>query len=311
MTSMPYVVAVGASNMDIAGHSAQAVVAGDSNPGHIRFAPGGVARNVAENLARLGQSTRLVSAVGDDAPGHSLRHATAAAGVELQACWVLPGEATSSYVSLHGPDGDMALAVNDMRIVDRITPERLAPLAAMLASAQALLLDCNVSESALAWLCTHSGSAPIFVDPVSTHKCQRIAPWLHRVHLLKPNRLEAQALTGLPLQTPDHAPTVAAWLHHKGVQQVVLSLGTQGVFWSETAGPQGWQAAPTGLVANTTGAGDALMAGLLYSTVHGAGLAQAVHFASACAALTLGVETANHPGLSVALVQQWLAAHST
>ena len=92
---------------------------------------------------------------------------------------------------------------------------------------------------------------------------------------------------------------------------MVLSLGTQGVFWSETAGPQGWQAAPTGLVANTTGAGDALMAGLLYSTVHGAGLAQAVHFASACAALTLGVETANHPGLSVALVQQWLAAHST
>jgi pseudouridine kinase len=306
---MSYVVAVGASNMDIAGHSSQAVVPGDSNPGHIRFAPGGVARNVAENLARLGQPTRLVSAVGDDAPGRSLREATAAAGVDVQDCWVLPGKATSCYVSLHGPDGDMALAVNDMRIVTSITPERLAPLAATLASAQAVLLDCNLSGSALAWLCAHSGSTPIFVDTVSTHKCQRIAPWLHRVHLLKPNQLEAQALTGLPLQTPAHAPAVAAWLHQHGVQQVVLSLGTQGVFWSTAAGLQGWHAAPTGPVANTTGAGDALMAGLLHGFVRGQSLAQAVHFASACAALTLGVEAANHPALSEALVQQWLAAH--
>ncbi|WP_394790465.1 PfkB family carbohydrate kinase [Rhodoferax sp.] len=307
---MNYLLAVGASNMDVVGHSAQAVVPGDSNPGHIRYAPGGVARNVAENLARLGHRTQLVSVVGDDIAGRSLLVATADAGVDMQACWVLPGETTSSYVSLHGPDGDMALAVNDMRIVASLTPERLAPLATTLAAAQALLLDCNLQEDALAWLCTHSGSTPVFVDTVSTHKCQRIAPWLHRVQLLKPNRLEAQALTGLPLQTPDQAPAVARWLHQHGVQQVVLSCGAQGVFWSEASGAQGWHAAPAGPVANTSGAGDALMAGLMHGYALGHSLAQAVAFASACAALTLRVEAANHPELSVASVQHWLSAGS-
>ena len=304
---MSYLLAVGASNMDIAGHSSQAVVLGDSNPGHIAFAPGGVARNVAENLARLGNRTRLVSAVGDDTPGRSLLEATAAAGVDMRTCWVLLGEATSSYLSLHGPDGDMAMAVNDMRIVASITPARLAPLATDIVQAQALLLDCNLTEDALAWLCTHSAGTPIFVDTVSTHKCQRIAPWLQHVHLLKPNRLEAQALTGLPLDGVADAPPVAAWLHRQGVRQVVLSFGVQGVFWSDADGAQGLHAAPLVAVLNATGAGDALMAGLMHAYARGQTLAEAVVFGSVCAALTLGVQGANHPQLSSALVQQWLS----
>jgi pseudouridine kinase len=303
---MSYILAIGASNMDIAGHSSQAVVLGDSNPGHIAFSPGGVARNVAENLARLGQRTWLVSAVGDDTPGRSLRDATAAAGVDMRYFWTLPGEATSTYLSLHSPDGDMALAVNDMRIVTRITPERLAPLAADIASAQALLLDCNLTEAALARLCTQDSGVPIFVDTVSTHKCQRIAPWLGHIHLLKPNRLEAQALTGLPLDNLSDAPAVVAWLHRQGVRQVVLSFGEQGVFWSDVASAQGLQPAPCVSVVNATGAGDALMAGLIHAYVMGQPLSKAVQFASACAALTLGVQGANHPQLSPALVQHCL-----
>lgn len=301
---MSRMLAVGASNMDIAGHSAGSLVLGDSNPGQIRYAPGGVARNVAENLARLGHATRLLSAVGDDAAGRSLLDATAAAGVDLQSCWVLPDQATSSYLSVHGADGDMAVAVNDMRIMDSLTPERLAPYAAKLADAQALLFDCNLPAATLAWLCAHSGSAPVFVDTVSTHKCQRIAACLQRVHLLKPNRLEAQALTGLPLEMPADAPAVAQWLHARGVRQLVLSWGTQGVFWSDARGAQGWQAAPAVAVENATGAGDALMAGLMHMA--GQPLVAAVRFACACAALTLGVAGTNDPDLSVVRVQQWL-----
>jgi pseudouridine kinase len=200
----------------------------------------------------------------------------------------------------------MALAVNDMRIVTRITPERLAPLAADIASAQALLLDCNLTEAALARLCTQDSGVPIFVDTVSTHKCQRIAPWLGHIHLLKPNRLEAQALTGLPLDNLSDAPAVVAWLHRQGVRQVVLSFGEQGVFWSDVASAQGLQPAPCVSVVNATGAGDALMAGLIHAYVMGQPLSKAVQFASACAALTLGVQGANHPQLSPALVQHCL-----
>jgi pseudouridine kinase len=305
---MDYLLAVGASNMDIAGHSTGPVRAGDSNPGRIAFAPGGVARNVAHNLALLGHRIRLVSAVGDDLPGHSLRDATAAAGVDVQACWMLPGQATSCYVSLHGPDGEAAMAVNDMQIVASITPERLAPLAADIAAAQAVLLDCNLSAQALAWLCTHSGSVPLCVDAVSAAKCVRIAPWLQRVRLLKANQLEAETLTSLPLRSLADAPAVAGSLHRQGVRQAVLSLGALGLYWSDAAGACGTHAAWPGPVVNTTGAGDALMAGLLHGLVAGHSLAQAVRFASACAGLVLQVPAANNPNMSLAQVQSALNA---
>ncbi len=338
------VVAVGAANMDIAGSSEHGLVGGDSIPGRIRCAPGGVARNVAENLARLGLDVRLLSVVGDDLYGRSLLDGTRKTGVDVRGCEVLGGQATSTYLSLHGPDGDMAAAVNDMSILEQITPAWLQRRAARLRSAAALVLDCNLSPDALGWLFAHTPGVPVFADCVSAFKCRRLLPWLGGVHTLKANRLEAQALCGQPVRTDRQIERAARWLHAQGVQQVVLSLGARGVYWSERTGESGiertgetasartgesgsartgepgsartgeaggartgasgWQAALPVVVVNATGAGDALMAGLLYDHLHGAALAQAVSFASGCAALTLTAPHANHPGLSVAAVQQ-------
>ena len=322
------VVAVGAANMDIAGSSEHGLVGGDSIPGRIRCAPGGVARNVAENLARLGLDVRLLSVVGDDLYGRSLLDGTRKTGVDMRGCEVLGGQATSTYLSLHGPDGDMAAAVNDMSILEHITPAWLQRRAARLRSAAALVLDCNLSPDALGWLFAHTPGVPVFADCVSAFKCRRLLPWLGGVHTLKANRLEAQALCGQPVRTDRQIEGAARWLHAQGVQQVVLSLGARGVYWSERTGESGiertgetasartgeaggartgasgWQAALPVVVVNATGAGDALMAGLLYDHLHGAALAQAVSFASGCAALTLTAPHANHPGLSVAAVRQ-------
>ena len=80
-----FVAVVGGANMDIVARTHGDGLTGDSVPGQIHCSPGGVARNVAENLARLGHSTHLISGVGDDEFGRSLRLATEAAG------WRLPG----------------------------------------------------------------------------------------------------------------------------------------------------------------------------------------------------------------------------
>ena len=149
LAGQQFVLVLGGANMDISGATERLLVAGDSNPGHIRCAPGGVARNVAENLARLGNDTRLITAVGDDLYGRSLLESTQKAGVDVQGCWVLAGESTSTYLSLHGPDGDMAVAVNDMRILERITPERLAVYADRVRHAAAMVVDCNLIADAL------------------------------------------------------------------------------------------------------------------------------------------------------------------
>jgi len=303
-----FVVAVGAANMDITGNSPHALAAHDSTPGRIRCAPGGVARNVAENLARLGHDVRLISAVGDDLYGASLLEHTRRAGVDVQACQVLADQATSTYLSLHGPDGDMALALNDMAILEQITPERLSASAGRLRHAGAVLLDCNLPDAALGWLCSQARDTPLFAESVSAFKCRRLLPWLTRIHTLKANRLEAQAFTGQTVQSDAEVVAAARWLHQHGVRQVVLSLGERGLYWSDMAGASGWQAAVAVQVVNATGAGDALMAGLMHRFLEGAPLQDAVGFAAACAALTLTAPQANHLNLSVANVRQLLGA---
>lgn len=297
-----FVLVLGGANMDISGSTTQPLILSDSNPGRIRCAPGGVARNVAENLARLGNTTRLLTAVGDDLYGSSLLHATHKAGVDVRGSWVLAGEATSTYLSLHGPDGDMAIAVNDMGILETITPARLVPCALWVQQATALVVDCNVSAQALEWLFANHGATPIFVDAVSAFKCQRIRPWLAHVHLLKVNRLEAQALCQFDIHSDADIKHAAQTLHTLGVEQVVLSLGERGVYWSARNGAQGWHGAVPCTVVNATGAGDALMAGLVHAFVDQRDLRAAIPFALGCSALTLASEHANHPGLCVAAV---------
>jgi pseudouridine kinase len=305
-----YVLAVGGANMDIIGAARNQWVMGDSNPGHIHCAPGGVVRNVAENLARLGTITHLLSAVGDDAFGRSLLDATRAAGVLTDACAVLAQHNTSTYLSLHGHQGDLTVAVNDMNIVNSITPEFLSAHAPLISQARAVMVDCNLSADALDWLITRA-SSKVFVDAVSTAKCQRIRPYLQGIHLLKVNQLEAQTLSGLPCDTAADMQASAQWLHAQGVQQVLISLGARGMFYSDATTGYGWQNTLAGDVVNVNGAGDALLAGWMHAMLCDTPPAEAACFAQACAALTVGCATANHSGLSVAAVTKLLTDQPT
>ncbi len=177
------------------------------------------------------------------------------------------------------------------------------------------MVNCNLPPGALQWVFAQPVAGPIFVDGVSAFKCQRIAPWLAQVHTIKLNRLEAQALSGIQVDCDTDLQAIANWLHGKGVQQVLISLGKRGAMFSEQmsghSAVQGWQAAWQVNVVNTTGAGDALMAGVVHGYMHNRHFASAVSFALGCAAMTVSTELANHPGLSVAAVQQLIDTSKT
>jgi pseudouridine kinase len=307
----PTVVVVGGANLDIVAHTDCPLVAADSNPGHVHCVPGGVGRNVAHNLALLGQPTALVSVMGDDAFGQVVLDATAAAGVDTRHCVQVPGARTATYLSLHGVDGDMAVAINDMAILERLDASVLAPLWPTLQAARCLVLDCNLHDDALAFLLDGRLQAPVLVDAVSAAKCPRLTPWLARIHTLKVNRLEAAALTGLCVQTTADAWAAVRALHQCGVAQVILSQGRDGVVWSTQRGDRGHCPARAVPVVNTSGAGDALLAGLVQGQLQAWPLAQAVPWAMACAEITLQSLQANAPELSLAAVERQCAmAHS-
>jgi pseudouridine kinase len=296
------VVAIGGCNVDIAGRAAAPARPGDSTPGQVRQSAGGVARNIAENLARLGHPVRLISTLGRDAAGRWLRAQTAASGVDVRGCITIDGAATAHYLSLHGPDGALLQAVNDMAVLDALTPERLARERRHLQAASAIVVDANVPADTLAWLLSLGLQAPVFADAVSAAKAPRLRPWLQRLHTLKLNRAEAQALGAPALRGAAARRRFAAGLHGAGIQRVALSLGEGGLL---LAGDDMQIERPAWPVAarNATGAGDALMAGLVHAALAGWPLQQSADFALGCAALTLTHPETNHPDISERAVQ--------
>ena len=191
------IVGIGAANVDIMGESAARLVMEDSNPGTLSVSVGGVTRNVCENTARLGLPTRLITTVGEDMYGEKIRSWCRECGIATDSFITLPGKNSSSYVSIHRSDGEMAVALSDMRILQELTPARLEPMRDKLSAAAAIVVDGCLPQETLRYIIrTFGGSVPIFADPVSTAYARRMRPVLRGIDTLKPNRLEAEILSG-------------------------------------------------------------------------------------------------------------------
>ncbi|TNH08551.1 PfkB family carbohydrate kinase [Testudinibacter sp. TR-2022] len=292
------VVTIGGTNMDIAGYSLGNIVFGDSNLGKIKCTPGGVGRNIAQNIAMLGKESHLISVVGDDLYGETVLERTKQAGAYVDRCYQLHNETTSTYLSLLDDNGEMVVAINDMDILKNLTPALLSSRLTFIQHADAIVLDCNLTEKTLAWIFSNSADIPIFVDSVSTFKAMKIKNWLSHIHTLKPNRLEAEALSGIEIKTNDDVLNVATWFHQQGLKRLVLSLGSRGVYFSEKDGMAGWAEPLKVNIVNVTGAGDAMMAGLVCCWLENITFADSVRYAQACAAMALSSEFTNNPNLS-------------
>jgi pseudouridine kinase len=306
-----FALTIGGANIDIHGRSSDTIKFRDSNPGHIRTSPGGVARNVAENLTRLGVDSRLVSIVGNDHYGRMLLRLSREAGVDVEAVQITNLAPTSTYLSVLDDSGEMQVAISDMSIVDLLTAEKMQPLKPFFKRASLIVLDTNLGESALDWLTDCFAEKPIFADTVSTSKAVRLSPYLSAIHSLKTNVIEVEALTGQPARTPDQLRRLANGLHADGIVRLFVTLGDQGVFFSaddKQAFRKPIQSEQT--VLNTGGAGDAFLAGLAYSWLEELTLDDSVQFALAAAAIAVEHAATNNPSLSVAAVASALDKHA-
>ena len=300
----PYAVAIGGANIDICGAAERSLRMRDSNPGQVGVSPGGVARNVAENLARLGARCSLVAAVGGDHHGDLLVNQGRAAGIDMRPVLRLEGAATSTYLSILDDGGDMLCAVNDMGIVDEIRPEQLERHAPLLGGASVVIADTNLREETLSAAASAAGGA-FFVDTVSAAKAERILDCLDRVHTLKASRIEVGALCGIESPTRRQLPRIARELHAQGVRRLFVTLGTDGVFYSDGA-RHGFEAAaaPADGVINANGAGDAFVAGLSFAWLGGWSLERTLAFSLAAAGVALSHAATINPAMSLDLVNE-------
>lgn len=265
---------------------------GTSNPATGSRAFGGVARNVAVNLKRLGMAASLVSVLGEDEAGRTLAEDLARLGVDTSGLRRRAGARTAEYLALLEPDGSLALGVADMVILDNLTLDDVAgaPPAAW------IFADCNCPAALLAGLIARTNGRRLAIDAVSTPKASRLPERLDGLDLLFLNHDEAAAMLGRDAGALDPSQAIAD-LKARGVATVVLTLGAEGLMLGTgSAAPLRMPAVPTRIV-DVTGAGDALIAGTLAGLIRGAALPEAARLGTAAAALTLAQAGSTAPHL--------------
>ena len=298
----PGAVIVGGANVDLKARSSARATGHTSNPGHGSMAPGGVARNIAENLARLGDRVHLVSVVGRDPLGDNLLEHTAAAGVRVEHV-ARTDRTTGTYTAVLDVDGELLVAIADMEATAELGPEQLQPARDVIATAGVLVLDANLRRDAFEHALDLSEGARTIFEPVSVPKAAALKDALDsRVYAVTPNRDELAALTDLPTRTDRQVRAAAHALHVRGIEMVWIRLGERGSLLSTTDEVIELPALATAVM-DVTGAGDSMLGAFCHVLLEGGTPLEAARFGHAAAALTIASPHTVRPDLTPRLVR--------
>jgi len=307
LSERPGAVVVGGANVDLKARSAGRATPATSNPGHASMAPGGVGRNIAENLARLGDRVHLVSIVGRDALGDNLLEHTAAAGVRIEHV-ARTDQPTGTYTAVLDVDGELLVAIADMEATAELGPEQLHAARDVIATAGVLVLDGNLSREAFDHALDLGRGVRTVFEPVSVPKAALLKEAVDgRLHAVTPNRDELAALTDLPTRTDRQVRVAARALHDRGVELVWIRLGARGSLLSSVDDVLEIEALPA-TVDDVTGAGDAMLAAFCHVLLAGGSAQDAARFGHAAAALTIASPHTVRPDLTPRLLQATLEA---
>lgn len=301
LRSGSYVVVVGGVNVDIGGKSFAPLVVEDSNPGTVHVSLGGVGRNIAHNLSLMGTDVRMLTAFGDDVNGQRVAASCSELGIDLSHALRIVGGTTSTYLYLTDEKGEMALAVSDMEICKKITPAYLASNLNLLQNAQVIIADANIPLESLIYLAENC-TVPLFCDPVSTTKAEKLRPILSKIHTLKPNKLEAELLSGVKIETKADVERAAEKLLELGVHRLFISLGAEGVYAAMGA-ERLWLPKLSGEMVNTTGCGDAFMGAIGWAYLEGMDLKETALAGLAAGAIAMESAETINPAMSATAIR--------
>jgi pseudouridine kinase len=292
---VPTIACAGAAAIDRHGVLHAPLIRGTSNPGSVLTDCGGVARNVAVNLRNLGCRVLLCSRVGDDGPGREVL----AQRLDVSLITVSGRCSTATYTAILEPDGELVLGLDDMEIYDEMTPDVLAPALPRLRAADLWFIDANLPGESIAFLLRSAGAIPTAVDAVSIVKSQRLLGLLPEIPYLFSNIAQAAAMTGDSCSEPDEA---AAALRRAGSPRGIVSAGARGIAVYDATTIETMAALPA-TPRDVTGAGDALIAGVLYGLGQGLELRTAARLGLAAAAITVECATSTAPHLSAEVLR--------
>ncbi|TFJ93188.1 carbohydrate kinase family protein [Lentibacillus salicampi] len=261
------IICIGGSNVDRKFYLNQQIIQGTSNPVSSSSSVGGVARNIAENLGRLGGNVKLITAGGNDAAWKEIAQASSPF-MDLDFAAQYENQSTGNYTAVLDERGDLSVAFADMDIFDDITPELLQRNQAILQQAACIVADLNCPAETIDFLCSFTAqeAIPLVVIPVSAPKMDRLPRSLSSVSWLIVNKDETETFLNIDIQTDqDWKESVKKWLD-SGVENVVVTNGSEGAMAGAQSGETGhYQAVETPDIIDVTGAGDSFCSAVIHA----------------------------------------------
>lgn len=303
------VLVIGAMLLDVKGKPSAGLEPGTSNPSTIRITRGGTARNVAENLGRLGANVTLISAVGKDVTGERLLAQTADANVNVDRVQTINGQNTGAYMAVLETDGSLSVALDDVSVMEHVTPDLLEGNRDLFTEADMVMMDGSLSPQTIATVVQLAQyfDVPLCADPSSARLAYKLRPYLPNLHLVVPNEIEVVELCQFDVldHDPDSVLYLARMLVQAGVTTAVLTLTDFGLDYA-TSDETGYIPARYSQMVDSTGTGDAVTAAIMFGMLNGLPTIEAMRLGAAAASLTLETTETVVPDLSLDMLYDHL-----
>lgn len=300
-----YITVVGGINIDILGIPKKDLIYHDSNIGNVKTSLGGVGRNIAENLVRLGVDTHLISIIGDDPYGTLILEESKEIGLNLEDTMILEGESTSIYLSILDSEGDMEIALSSMDSFEMMDIEFIESKREKIENSKVCVIDTNVPESTIAYILNNFKGTDFFLDTVSSEKAKKVKDMIGLFNTIKPNKIEAEILTGIEIKDDEDLKKAIEYFHSKGVKNVFITLSKDGVIFSDGKEINRLKANKAQIV-NATGAGDSFIAALSYGHIMGLDIKERARLGVGASLLAMSHENTINPSMSIKNIEKKL-----
>lgn len=301
----PYVLVFGISIYDIFGFTDANYRSYDSNPGRVKVSFGGVCRNIAENMARVGMDTKFITILGDDEKGKSIIEQASAMKIDMSNSLVVEGGSTPTYMAILDEKGEMVSAIVDVKIGNCFTREFIDSKQAVIKNSSYMVVDAD-NPGILEYIVTeYKGTTNFILDPVSAAKAQLVKHLVPYFHTIKPNRHEAEVLCGFEIKTEEDIRKAGKHFRDMGVENVFISLDAEGIYYNNGQA-EGIIKANDVPVVNVTGAGDSFVAGIAYGYIEKKNIKDTVKYAVAMSVITISHEETIHPDMRHELVEEYI-----
>lgn len=299
----PYILVFGASVVDMFGFCRSSYKSHDSIPGKVKISFGGVSRNIAENMARVGINTKFISILGNDEIGRSMIEHSETIGYDMKNSLILKDGSTPTYMAILNEKGEMVSAIADMDSIKEMNPDFIDSKGEMIRQSQYTFLDADDPETLEYIIDTYHGSTYFILDPVSSAKAEKIKHLIKYFHTIKPNRHEAEVLSGMAIKCEEDLVKVGEYFLSLGIKNVFISLDEDGIYYTN-GNESGWIRTEDAIVKNVTGAGDSFVAGLGYGYINNLTIEETVKFAISMSLITISHEETINPSMGYDLVKE-------